>query len=378
MAAAAAHRPPGGWARWDSAAGLPHVPRGLPAPAPPEEAPQTTLSNLRLAVAAEHVYESVDALACALQAQLLSFAPWQRRDPSFKPIISGFIWTTAGPRRVTLMLDTGATHCFICAQLARALNLPVSSDPGPTAVTLATPDATRSVSPPVVVHLSLGDAEPLREVIAMSPLDLGPELDIILGWDWLSSHDLRFLYPQGCVSGGGPQGPLSVPLRPTVPAASQASVLIGHGEFRRMLRRVVPAGVPPPDPAPAEAARLAALPPSRHGGMSKPLDPLGTAELAEADRQRQLRRTQRRSGRPSSLGLLMEPKSLTTARGSTARRSGSPMSLWPWRVRTTPPSPRSRKSLRTSSGGLPTASRRTEASSWSWRPAIGPCRGPDP
>ena len=297
MAAAAAHRPPGGWARWDSAAGLPHVPRGLPAPAPPEEAPQTTLSNLRLAVAAEHVYESVDALACALQAQLLSFAPWQRRDPSFKPIISGFIWTTAGPRRVTLMLDTGATHCFICAQLARALNLPVSSDPGPTAVTLATPDATRSVSPPVVVHLSLGDAEPLREVIAMSPLDLGPELDIILGWDWLSSHDLRFLYPQGCVSGGGPQGPLSVPLRPTVRAASQASVLIGHGEFRRMLRRVVPAGVPPPDPAPAEAARLAALPPSRHGGMSKPLDPLGTAELAEADRQRQLRRTQRRSGR---------------------------------------------------------------------------------
>ncbi len=92
-------------------------------------------------------------MACALQAQLLSFAPWQRRDPSFKPIISGFIWTAAGPRRVTLMLDTGATHCFICAQLARAL--PVSSDPGPTAVTLATPEATRSVSPPVVVHLSV-------------------------------------------------------------------------------------------------------------------------------------------------------------------------------------------------------------------------------
>ncbi len=59
------------------------------------------------------------------------------------------------------MLDTGATHCFICAQLARALDLPASSDPGPTAVTLATPNATRSVSPPVVVHLSLGDGEPL-------------------------------------------------------------------------------------------------------------------------------------------------------------------------------------------------------------------------
>jgi transposase InsO family protein len=247
-------------------------------------------------VEAEHVYESVDALAYALQAQLPSFAPWQRRDPSFKPIVSGFIWTASGPRRVTLMLDTGATHCFICAQLARALDLPASSDPGPTAVTLATPDATRSVSPPVVVHLSLGEGEPLREVLAMSPLDLGPELDIILGWDWLSSHDLRFLYPQGCVVGGGAQGSLSVPLRPAAPAPSQASVLIGHGEFRRMLRRVVPAGFQPPDEAPAGAAGLHALPPSRHGGMSKPLDPLGAAELVEADRQRQLRRARRRAG----------------------------------------------------------------------------------
>jgi hypothetical protein len=194
------------------------------------------------------------------------------------------------------MLDTGATYCFICAELALALNLPVSSDPGPTAVTLATPDATRSVAPPVVVHLALGDGEPLREVIAMSPLDLGPELDIILGWDWLSSHDLRFLYPQGCVSGGGPQGALSAPLRPTALAPPQASVLIGHCEFRRMLRRVVPAGVPPPCAAPAAAARLTEIPPSRHGGMSKPLDPLGAAELAEADRQRQRRRALRRTG----------------------------------------------------------------------------------
>jgi hypothetical protein len=84
------------------------------------------------------------------------------------------------------MLDTGATHCFICAQLALALNLQPSSAPGPTAVTLATPDATRAVARPVVGPLTLGDTAPLHELIDMSPLDLGQDIDIILGWDWLS------------------------------------------------------------------------------------------------------------------------------------------------------------------------------------------------
>jgi hypothetical protein len=134
----------------------------MPALAPPAEAPQTTVDNLRLAMAAEHVYESVDALAYALQAQLSSFAPWRRRDPPCKPLVSGWAWTSAGPRQVTLMLDTGASHCFICAELARALQLPASVTPGPTTVTLATPDASRTVPPPVVVHLALGD---LREAL---------------------------------------------------------------------------------------------------------------------------------------------------------------------------------------------------------------------
>jgi len=247
-------------------------------------------------MAAEQVYASVDALAYALQARLASFVPWHRQDPACKPIVSGFVWTPTGPRRVTLMLDTGATHCFICAQLALALSLPTSSVPGPTAVTLATPDATRVVLPPVVVHLTLGDAAPLRETIDMSPLDLGPDIDIILGWDWLSSHDLQFLYPQGCVSGAGPQGPLSALLRPATTAAAQATVLIGHGEFRRMLRRVVPTGPGPQAEGGAEAARLDVPPPGRAGGMSKPLAPLGAAELAEEERHRLLRRARRRTG----------------------------------------------------------------------------------
>ncbi len=67
------------------------IPRGLPAPAPPDEAPQTTVDNLRLAMAAEHVYEPVNALALALQAQMASFAPWRRQDPPCKPVDSGWV-----------------------------------------------------------------------------------------------------------------------------------------------------------------------------------------------------------------------------------------------------------------------------------------------
>ena len=227
-------------------------------------------------------------LAHALQAQLPTFTPWQFHDPSFKPIVSGVVWTPAGPRQVTIMLNTGTTHCFICAQLVSLPALPVTSAHGPIAVILATADTTRLLLPPVVVHLALGAAEPLREVITMSPLDLGPELDIILAWDWIFSDELRFLYPQGGVVGGGPLCPIWAPLRPSSgPPTTRATVLIGHGEFRRMLRRVVlaaPADFHELEPQ-AVATHFAVPPARRH--ISMLLDPLRTAELAEVDRQRQ-------------------------------------------------------------------------------------------
>jgi hypothetical protein len=50
-------------------------------------------------MAAKHVYESVDASAFALQAQLASFVHWRRQDPPCKPIVSSWVWTPAGPRR---------------------------------------------------------------------------------------------------------------------------------------------------------------------------------------------------------------------------------------------------------------------------------------
>ena len=45
----------------------------------------------------------------------------------------------AGYRRVTVLPDTGATHCFICARLVAALGLPPSTHAGLTSVTTAAP-----------------------------------------------------------------------------------------------------------------------------------------------------------------------------------------------------------------------------------------------
>jgi hypothetical protein len=64
-----------------------------------------------------------------------------------------------------------------------------------------------------------------------------------------------------------------------------------------MLRRVIPSAPPEAADGPATAACVVATsPPARHGGMSRPLEPLGTEELAAVARQRQERRELRRFG----------------------------------------------------------------------------------
>jgi hypothetical protein len=73
------------------------------------------------------------------------FHAWRRSNPAFKQLLSGSLWTAQGPQRVTALLDTGAMHCFICARLAVA------------------------------------------------------GADLILGWDWISSHDLHHLFSDGHV-----------------------------------------------------------------------------------------------------------------------------------------------------------------------------------
>ncbi len=98
------------------------------------------------------------------------------------------------------------------------LQLSLGSAPGPAAVSLVFFDTFRPLAPPVQVLLELGDTSQLRETMNMSPLDLAPGLDIILGWDWIASrHDLHFLYPRGAVAGRSPAGHFHIPLLLGIP-----------------------------------------------------------------------------------------------------------------------------------------------------------------
>ena len=101
-----------------------------------------------MALHTEAVYDSVDALARALSLQPTSYSPWQRRDPAFKPVVSGLLWTPSGPRKVTILLDTGARHCLIGTELVTTLGLPPGSGQDPTDVSMAFPDMIRKMSPP--------------------------------------------------------------------------------------------------------------------------------------------------------------------------------------------------------------------------------------
>ena len=150
------------WTAWDPTQGTTPRPRNLGRVGAGHEAwdAQTALNDLTAAVAADRVYESVGALAADLRAQLAAleaspeFRPWQRLHPDFKPRLSGLLATMQGPpRRVTVLLDTGATHCFICARLAAALDLPPSGQPGPVSVLTAAPGGGQALAAPVLVHL---------------------------------------------------------------------------------------------------------------------------------------------------------------------------------------------------------------------------------
>ena len=50
---------------------------------------------------------------------------------------------------------------------------------------------------PVLIYLCLGDS--FRESMSISPMDMDVGDDLILGWDWISSHDLRNLFQAGQV-----------------------------------------------------------------------------------------------------------------------------------------------------------------------------------
>ncbi len=114
--------------------------------------------------------------------------------------------------RRTPRVNTGATHCFICTRLVAVLGLPLSGQPGPLSVATAAAGGAQGLGAPVLIHLSLGDV--FREAMSISPMDMDVGEDLILGWDWISSHDLQNLFQAGHVglrSGrdGSPACPVS-------------------------------------------------------------------------------------------------------------------------------------------------------------------------
>ena len=236
---------PAAWSRWASAQGIPHRQRdsGRGGSGPAGWSPQRTLDDETAAQAADKVYASVDDLAAAWHARLATltdlpaFRSWQRSHPTFKPRLSGSLWTAQGPRHITVLLDTGATHCFICARLAATLGAAPSGQPGPTSVSTAAAGGTQGLDAPVLIYLELGDV--LREVMSVSPMDMDVGDDLILGWDWISSHDLHHLYAPGRINLRSGQAMLQLNLLPAVTRpATRALSVISHGEFRRLLRRI--------------------------------------------------------------------------------------------------------------------------------------------
>ena len=199
--------------------------------------------DLAAGLAADRVCDSVDELAWAMQAQLATLAGFpafpvrSRPDPTFKPHLSGFLATPQGTRRVTVLLDTGATHCFICARLAATLCLPPSTHPGPTSVTTAAPGGTQDLPAPVLAHLGLNDT--FREALSVALLDLDVGDDLMLGWDWISSHNLLLFYVDGRLSLRSGPAQLHMDLLPAkARLAPRTLAVIGHGEFRRLFRQI--------------------------------------------------------------------------------------------------------------------------------------------
>jgi hypothetical protein len=151
---------------------------------------------------------------------------------------------------------------------------------------------------PVMIYLGLGDK--FRESMSVSPMDMDLGDDLILGWDWISSHDLRHLYADGRVSLRSGPAQLQLDLLPaTARAAARTLTVIRHGEFRRLLRHVeretpVVAVVPP---VPTTSLR-APVPLVHSPGWSRPVH-ADHAELAAVEAAtRQAARARRRPGRP--------------------------------------------------------------------------------
>ena len=90
---------------------------------------------------------------------------------------------------------------MLADQNSEGLGFPPSGQAGPLSVATAAVGGRQGLGSPVLIHLSLGDT--FRESLSISPRDMDMGDDLILGWDWISSHDLRHLWRVRRVFGRG-------------------------------------------------------------------------------------------------------------------------------------------------------------------------------
>jgi hypothetical protein len=97
---------------------------------------------------------------------------------------------------VTILLDMGVAHCSISTCLATALGLLPSGQQGQLSLAAAA-GCSLGLGAQVLLNLCLADT--FSKSVSISPMvrDVGDNL--ILGWDWISSHDLLHLYQTGQV-----------------------------------------------------------------------------------------------------------------------------------------------------------------------------------
>ena len=174
-------------------------------------------------------------------------------------------------------VQTGATHCFICAHLAAAHNLAPSGQQGPGSVTTAATGGTRDsdLAASMQIFLSLGDV--LCESLSVSPIDMDVGYGTILGWDWISSHDLRHLYADGQASLRSGPALLQLDLLPA--SARPAARLLPPGDRPR---RVSQAPAPNRAGGPRGLCIVAAEPAAYAAADPPPLDGMVATRLCRA------------------------------------------------------------------------------------------------
>ena len=212
---------------------------GLDGPGPHSWGTQRALDALTAACAADaavdQVYDSTDASVAAWHASLanLTATPRSTRGSEATQRSSHDYRGSSGPSRARGASQSCTTPVRRTASSApprRGARPPTLGSLGSAGPHIGLDCCGRGRAG---LHLVLGDT--FREVMSVSPMDMDVGDDLILGWDWISGHDLHHLHDAGrvCLR----SGPATVQLPPSGPITRKLP-LIGHGAFRRLLQQI--------------------------------------------------------------------------------------------------------------------------------------------